>query len=108
MILGAPGVVILVPFSEFFWKQFWEAFPGCAGEAWRLVFVDPVNENEGSPVVPLACFRGRCWGQNGHKNEVQNGLKNRPTNKLKNTVILAPFELPSWSPKASKIAQENH
>ena len=39
MILGAPGVVILVPFSKLFWKQFWEAFPGCAGEAWRLVFV---------------------------------------------------------------------
>ena len=65
MILGAPGVVILVPFSELFWKQFWEAFPECAGEAWRLVFVDPVNENEGSPVVSLAFFRGRFWSQNG-------------------------------------------
>ena len=75
MILGAPGLIILVPFSELFWKQFWEAFAGCAGGAWRLVFVDPVDENEGSRVVPMASFAGRFWGQNGRPNGVQNGLK---------------------------------
>ena len=91
--------MILVPFSELFWKQFWEAFPGYAGEAWRLVFVDPVGENEGSLVVPLGSFRGRFWSQNGCPNGVLNGLKIRPENKLKNSVILSSFELPSWTPK---------
>ena len=42
-------------FLNFSWSHFWDAFSGYAGGlgAWMLDFVDLVDGNEGSRVVPL-------------------------------------------------------
>ena len=55
-----------------------------------LVFVDPVDENEGSPLVIQASSREGFWRQNDRPKRLKNAFKISPKNRLKNSAILAP------------------